>query len=105
VATYLGETTNNVAESCSLILALQEAALLGARQVTVSSDSELLTRQVNGAYRVREPQLKLLHVLIKHLIQGFDRFEIRHVPRVENRAADRLANRAVKEGLKQPTFW
>ena len=100
IATYLGETTNNVAESCALILALQQAILLGARQVSVFTDSELLARQVEGIYRVRDPHLKLLHVLIRQLIQGFDRWQIRHVPRTENRAADRLANRAISQGLK-----
>ncbi len=71
----------------------------------VSTDSELLARQVDGTYRVKDKRLQWLHVLIRHLIQGFDRFEIRHIPRTENRAADRLANRAVNESLKQRTFW
>ncbi len=122
VATYLGEATNNVAESCALLVGLQEALKLGKRQVTVLTDSQLLARQIIGEYRVRDPQLKWLHVLIHQLVQGFDRFGIRHVPRKENRAADRLANRAVTEGLRrqpvsrknpspsvsdsqQPTFW
>ncbi len=105
LAIYLGETTNNVAESCALVLALQEATHLGARRVMVSTDSELLARQVDGTYRVKDKRLQWLHVLIRHLIQGFDRFEIRHIPRTENRAADRLANRAVNESLKQRTFW
>lgn len=100
LAVYLGETTNNVAESCALILALQEALHLGGRRVSVFTDSQLLARQVTGEYRVKDKQLQWLHALIRHLIASFDRFEIQHLPREENRAADRLANRAVNEGLK-----
>ncbi len=124
ISTYLGIATNNVAETCALIIALQEAWKICAREVTVLTDSELLAHQVKGTYRVKNPQLQWLHALIQHLIQGFKHFEIRHVPRTQNRQADRLANRAVTEGLKrqprskpkpalpatppdtrQPTFW
>ncbi len=124
LAVYLGEATNNVAEHCALILALQEALKQGSRDVAVFSDSELLVRQVNGEYRVKDKQLQWLHVLIRQLVEGFAHFEIRHVPREENRAADRLANRAVNDALRrqpaastkkqsstptpattQPTFW
>lgn len=105
LAVYLGEATNNVAESCALILALQEALHLNGRRVSVFTDSELLARQVTGEYRVKDKQLQWLHALIRNLTEAFDHFEIRHVPREENRTADRLANRAVNEGLKgQQTF-
>ena len=101
LAIYLGEATNNVAETCALILSLQEVSRLGAKRVAVLTDSELLARQVTGVYRVRDTQLQWLHVLIQNLIAGLDRFEIQHVPREKNRAADRLANRAVLEGLRK----
>ncbi len=101
LSVYLGETTNNVAETCALILALQQALQMGAKRVTVLSDSELLTRQVTGLYRVKNTELKWLHVLIRNLVGGFDDFKIQHVPRTENRQADRLANRAVTEALKK----
>ena len=100
LAVYLGETTNNVAETCALLLGLQEALRMGSRQVAVLTDSELLARQMTGVYRVRDPQLQLLHALIRPLKESFGKFEIRHVPREQNRAADRLASRAVTEGLK-----
>lgn len=93
----LGEATNNVAESCALILSLQEALHRGARRVTVETDSELLARQVTGVYRVRDRQLQWLHVLIRHLASSLAHFEIVHIPRSQNRAADRLANRAVSQ--------
>lgn len=122
---YLGEATNNVAEHFALIVALQEALKQDSRDVAVFSDSELLVRQVNGEYRVKDKQLQWLHVLIRQLVEAFSHFEIRHVPREGNRQADRLANRAVTEALRrqpassgtkkqssppapataQPTFW
>ena len=97
----LGEATNNVAESVALIIALQEALRRGCRQVWVETDSELLSRQVSGSYRVRDRDLQVLHAVIGHLIGGFARFEIRHIPRSQNRPADRLANRAVTEWLRR----
>lgn len=100
LAVYLGEATNNVAETCALILGLQEALRLGARGVSVFTDSELLARQVTGVYRIREPSLQSLHALIRHLAEMFNPFGIQHVPREKNRAADRLANQAVTAGLR-----
>lgn len=101
LAIYLGEATNNVAETCALILALQTALQMGHSRVTVWTDSELLARQVTGVYRVKDRSLQWLHALIQNLRQGFELFEIQHVPRERNRKADRLANRAVTEGLKK----
>ena len=94
---YLGETTNNVAEYLALVYALQEALLAGYTAVAVKTDSELLARQVNGQYKVRDPQLRLLHGLVLHLTPGFTRWVIEHVPRTQNTLADRLAGQAVKK--------
>ena len=93
---YLGETTNNVAEYLALVYALQEALRHGYGVVAVKTDSELLERQVTGVYKVRDPQLRLLHDLVRHLADGFEQFSIAHIPRTENRAADRLAGQAVQ---------
>ena len=101
VSEYLGEATNNVAEFCALIAALEEALKSGSLRVTVLTDSELLARQVTGLYRVKNQQLQWLHALIQRLARGFQKFEIRHIPREENRQADRLASRAVSEWLKR----
>lgn len=100
LSVYLGESTNNVAETCALILGLQEALRLGSLKVLVLTDSELLARQVTGEYRVKDKQLQWLHALIRNLAEAFDQFKIQHIPREENRAADRLANKAVTEGLR-----
>ena len=93
---YVGETTNNVAEYLALIYGMQEALQCGLRTLRVKTDSELLARQINGQYRVRDPQLRLFHDLAKHLAQAFRGFSIEHVPRTQNRLADRLASQAVK---------
>ena len=92
---YLGETTNNVAEYLALIYGLQEALRRGCRAVMVHTDSELLARQFSGQYRVRDPQLKVLHDLARFLAEGFSRCTVQHVPREQNQLADRLAGQAV----------
>ena len=94
-STYLGETTNNVAEYLALVYALQEALRAGYTDVTVRTDSELLARQLNGEYQVRNGQLKLFHDLAADLIRGFHACRIQHIPRTQNALADRLAGQAV----------
>ena len=93
---YLGEATNNVAEYLALVYALQEARQIGCRVVSVKTDSELLARQLNGQYKVRDAQLRLLHDLAHYLTQGFAAWRIEHVPRTQNRLADRLAGQAAR---------
>ena len=104
---FLGETTNNVAEYMALLYAMQEALRLGMVCLRVKTDSELLARQVNGQYRVKNPQLRVLHQLAKHLAQGFREFSIAHIPREDNRLADRLAGQAADQQapvLSQPSI-
>lgn len=103
ISLYLGLATNNVAESVALIVALQEALQRGARQVEVRTDSQLLSRQVLGDYRVKDQVLGWLHVIIRNLIGGFQGFNILHVPRTQNRLADRLAGQAITEAIRQGT--
>jgi len=90
----IGHVTNNQAEYEALLAGLRKARQLGARSVTVRSDSQLLVRQFLGEYRVKDPKLKPLHEEARRLAGAFRRFLIEHVPREANRAADRLANRA-----------
>jgi ribonuclease HI len=94
---YLGKATNNQAEYRALVLALRRARELGARKVAVRSDSELLVKQLLGEYRVKNPELKVLFQQVQDLKRGFKNFTIQHVPREDNREADRLANRAIDE--------
>jgi ribonuclease HI len=94
---YLGIVTNNVAEYQALILGLHEAKELGAQDVEICLDSELVVNQINGVYRVRDSKLKPLEGEVKRLLKHFARWVIRHIPREENREADRLAREAVRD--------
>ncbi len=96
---FLGKATNNVAEYRGLIEGLLRAATLGATQVEVVSDSELLVRQMLGQYRVKNEGLKPLYEEAKQLARQFQKFSIRHVRREQNTLADEMANRAMN--LKQ----
>lgn len=91
----IGNNTNNVAEYCALILALQEALMMGAQELQVFADSELVVKQFNGEYKVKEPSLKALHCLAKHLQDGFKSLKLTHVPRQQNKLADDAANKAL----------
>lgn len=99
---YIGETTNNVAEYLALLYALQQALRDGYRALAVHTDSELLARQLNGQYRVRDPRLRLFHDLALELMKGFARCSIQHIPRSRNAQADRLAGAAVKGYQRNP---
>jgi ribonuclease HI len=92
---YLGRATNNVAEYTGLIRGLERAAALGATAATVRSDSELLVRQMNGKYRVRNAGLRPLFEQACELRGRFDQFDIAHVYREDNTEADRLVNQAI----------
>ena len=95
ISERLGHSTNNVAEYTALIRALEEAKALGAAEVEVRSDSLLLVKQMAGEYRVKHPNLRPLFEKARILAKGFREFRFFHVPREENRAADRLANEAL----------
>ncbi len=101
VSLSLGESTNNVAEYAALLIALQEALKRNVRDVHVFSDSELLVRQVSGDYKVKDTQLKWLHLFVQNLIAGCTQFELTYIPREKNKKADRLANQAVTEALRR----
>ncbi|NLC37644.1 MAG: ribonuclease HI family protein [Clostridia bacterium] len=92
ISEYLGEATNNVAEYTALIKALNKALELGAEEVQIYTDSELLTRQINGSYRVKSEGLKPLFLEVMALKRRFAAFSINHVSREKNKEADRLAN-------------
>ncbi|HEY3488517.1 MAG TPA: ribonuclease HI family protein [Candidatus Deferrimicrobiaceae bacterium] len=94
---YIGETTNNVAEYKALLLGLDEAEKLGAASVTVLADSELLVKQINGQYKVKSEGLRPLFLDASRRLRSFPSARVTHVPREENRDADRLANKAIDE--------
>jgi ribonuclease HI len=97
---FLGLTSNNVAEYQALILALEKALELGARSAMVFLDSELVVRQIRGEYRVREPHLKPLYHKALELLNQFSQYSILYIPREENRRADQLANEAIDQRMK-----
>lgn len=97
-AFFLGETTNNVAEYTALVKALEAARELGADQVAVCSDSELLVRQLNGQYKVKSELIRPLFEQVDALRTQFKGFEIRHVTRDKNKRADQLVNQALDAG-------
>jgi ribonuclease HI len=96
---YLGHKTNNEAEYEALLLGLQEAKRLGGVSLRVFTDSELIARQVNGAYRVKELHLRILHGKAIEKIREFASFKIESIPREKNQEADLLANQAIERRI------
>jgi len=105
VSEWLGETTNNVAEYKAVIFAL-EAVKQHAKEIPVTVevvlDSQLITEQMNGNYKVRNEGLKPLYQQVRHLVMELGGVvSFRHVPRAENKHADRLVNQAIDRGLER----
>ena len=100
IARYLGTTTNNIAEYTAAIIGLEHAVRLGARTVKLRADSELLVKQVNGQYKVKNEGLKPLHARVKELIAKIASVEVKYIPREQNKEADALANKAIDEKIK-----
>lgn len=97
-AKYLGKTTNNQAEYKAVILGLQRAVKMGASDVEVVTDSELLVRQANGEYKVKNPDIALRFLEMKNLCTQIGRCRFRHVRRELNKRADYLSNVAMDGG-------
>jgi ribonuclease HI len=95
----IGIATNNVAEYTAAIDGLSRAAELGATDVLLRSDSRLLVEQLAGRFRVKNPTLQRLHAEVRSLGRGFRTIEYLHVPREQNKEADRLANVGVDTWL------
>jgi len=91
----LGVATNNVAEYRGLLLGLRRASELGATEVELINDSELVARQLSGAYRVKHPDMRPLHAEALGALRAFERWSIRSVPREQNAQADALVNAAL----------
>jgi ribonuclease HI len=94
---YIGDATNNQAEYKALIMALEEVIKLGAEHIDIRMDSELVVRQVQGSYKVKDAKLKPLFNQVKQLLTRFESFTIMHVPREQNKIADALANQAINK--------
>ena len=96
---FLGRETNNVAEYQGLLLGLRRAQQLGAEELEVVADSELIIRQLSGAYQVRAPALRVLHTEALSLLKAFRKVKLVHVPRAQNAEADEMSNRAIDEKM------
>jgi probable phosphoglycerate mutase len=99
---YLGHKTNNFAEYSGLLACLQWALENGHKNLRVTSDSELMVKQIQGKYKVNSPDLRPLWEEARRRIARLDRFEITHALRHKNKAADALANQAMDRGSGRP---
>ena len=97
---HVGLRTNNEAEYLAAIEALKEALSLGASEIELLSDSELLVKQIRGEYAVRSDRLAPLHEELIRLVRSFEKFIVKHIERDGNREADRLAKLAASSSLK-----
>ena len=91
----LGVATNNVAEYRGLLLGVRRARELGATEVELVNDSELIAKQLSGLYKVKHPDMRPLHAQALALLREFDAWSIRSVPREQNEQADALVNAAL----------
>jgi ribonuclease HI len=94
-AERIGVATNNVAEYRAVLKGIERAQALGAGEVELIGDSELVARQLTGAYKVKHPSMKPLHAEALAALSGFDRWRIQTVPRAQNARADALVNAAL----------
>jgi ribonuclease HI len=95
VAERIGVATNNVAEYRAVLKGIERAQALGAGEVELIGDSELVARQLTGAYKVKHPSMKPLHAEALAALSGFTSWRIRTVPRAQNARADALVNEAL----------
>jgi ribonuclease HI len=95
VAETIGVATNNVAEYRALLMGIERARALGADEIELVNDSELVARQLTGVYKVKHPAMKPLHEEALAALNGLRRWTIRTVPRAENARADALVNAAL----------
>jgi ribonuclease HI len=91
----IGRATNNVAEYKALLLGIEMAGTLGASELELVGDSELVVKQVKGEYKVKDATMRELHAEVKSALNDFDSWSIRHVRREHNAEADRLVNEAL----------
>ena len=98
ISEYIGKTTNNQAEYRAVIAAFKKAKELGAEELEFYLDSELVVKQLNREYKVKNKELALLFVQIYNKTLGFKKVVFKHVSREMNKEADRLANKAMDRG-------
>ncbi|MFA6027946.1 MAG: ribonuclease HI family protein [Patescibacteria group bacterium] len=97
---YIGKATNNQAEYKAVVLALQKAKELGAKEMKFYLDSELVVKQLSGEYKIKDKELSKLFVQAWNLTLSFKKVLFFHVPREKNKKADKLVNEAIDDALK-----
>src|SRR3989344_4814106 len=95
IAQYLGERTNNEAEYEAVLLALEQASKLGAGEVVINLDSELVARQLNNVYRVKNNRMRALVIKVHNIETKFKKVSYKHIPREKNELADQLVNEVI----------
>ncbi len=95
ISQRLAPTTNNQAEYLAIIAGLEKAVSLGCRHVSVKSDSELVVKQINGQFKIKNTALRPLYQQVVQLTGKFESFSIAYIPREQNGQADDLANKAL----------
>ncbi|MBN1663755.1 MAG: ribonuclease HI family protein [Deltaproteobacteria bacterium] len=98
---YLGMCTNNIAEYMALICGLEKAVETGCRRLEIFMDSELLVKQINNEYRVKNANLIDLMKKVRKLLAAFEAYRVCHIRREHNKTADLLANKAIDEAMKK----
>jgi len=101
ISSYIGNATNNIAEYTALIYGLQEALKLKAEALKINTDSQLLHRQLNKTYKVKNPNILGLYNQVLHLLSAFKSVSITNISRENNKGADKLATLAIKKQLKK----
>lgn len=96
---YIGQTTNNIAEYKALIAGLNEALEMGYDEIEFYADSELMIKQINGLYKVKNEGIKPLYKQVCELLKEFQSYTATHIPREKNKRADELANEGIKQAL------
>ena len=101
LSSYIGRATNNFAEYTALIYALQEALMLKAEVLKIKTDSQLLARQLNKVYKVKNENIVGLYNQAVRLLAAFKEVSIQDIPREENKGADKLATQVIKKELRK----
>jgi ribonuclease HI len=101
ISCYIGNATNNVAEYTALIYGLQECLRLNAENININTDSQLIHRQINKEYKVKNANILGLYNQATRLMAGFKSVSVNHIPRENNKGADKLATKAVKDQLNK----
>ena len=107
ISKFLGKATNNQAEYAAVILGLKKALEFNSTEIQIFLDSKLVVEQISGRWKIKDWQLKKLAEKARALLAKFQKWEITHIPRAQNKKADSLANQVLNaHGFKkQPVFW